>query len=115
MKGIPKTIRTNSGQSFPVVQKTLACGLGYFDPNTAEIAIHKDQPEIGKWIILVHEMIHLICAGLKQDGTIKREPNHKTITYLAGSLVAMMACSGMLKGVNGEHVREFVKSLASEV
>lgn len=107
IRKIPKAITANSGQPFAVVQKISERGLGYFDPKTLEITIHSEQPEFGKWIILVHEMIHLICEKLKQDGTIKREPSHDTITYLAGSLVPMMAHSGMLRGVNGEHEKEF--------
>lgn len=113
VRKIPNQITANNGQSFRVVQKQSDRGLGYFNPKTLEIVIHEDQPEFGKWIILMHEMIHLICEGLKQHGTIKREPSHKTITYLAGSLVPMMAHSGMLRGVNGEHEQEFFNSSVS--
>lgn len=107
MADVPSMIVASPGQELPVVQKCLGGGLGYFDPSTGEIAIEADQPEVGKHIILLHEMMHLAAEKMKQAGVCKRQPSEAFIENMAGTLFPMLALSGLWVGVTPEEVIRF--------
>lgn len=84
---------------------------GYFDPATGTIAIEKDQPEEGKVVILIHELLHTVAEMLRQQGTIKRQPQHAFITGAAPMLAYLLASCGVINGVTGHDVRRFMERL----
>jgi hypothetical protein len=69
--------------------------LGYLDKEKPEIVIKKDQPEAGKHIVLVHEIIHMAELLMIEEGIIKRRPSHEFVSNLAGILVATLVLSGL--------------------
>jgi hypothetical protein len=101
--GVPVTI--------PVEEMELGDGkLGYLDRQTMKIAIHSDQPEAGKHLILLHEMIHAVVENMQGQGLCRRIPSESFVANLAGGLFGMLATSGMWVGVSPEEALEFMLS-----
>ncbi|MBY9077260.1 hypothetical protein KIH86_03565 [Paenibacillus sp. HN-1] len=107
MKEIPNYIVASPGQHLPVKQMDLKGeGLGWFDPNTGEIAIEQGLDPVGKHHILFHEMIHLAAEKIEQAG-LASPPSEEFVTYLTGALFPMIVMSGLWDGVKPEEAAEF--------
>lgn len=92
-----------------VTEETLAGGkLGYLDAGAMRIVIHSQQPEAGKHLILLHEMIHAVAENMKAQGLCKRQPSEDFVANLAGGLFGMLGASGMWVGVSPEEAMDFV-------
>lgn len=83
--------------------------LGYLDTDAMRIVIHSQQPEAGKHLILLHEMIHAVAENMKAQGLCKRQPAEDFVANLAGGLFGMLAASGMWVGVSPEEAMEFMR------
>jgi len=105
---IPSSISLSERQSFPVVQKSLE-HLGHFDRNTGEIAIRKDQPEAGKHVILLHELLHFTAEVLIQGRVIKRQPDEAFIANAAPVLLLMLVRAGLWTGVSYRQLKAFMQ------
>lgn len=104
---IPKRVPYSMTQSLRVRQADLGEKLGYLDTDVPEIVLHSEQPEIGKRIILLHELIHLVAEHLVSQGVIKRQPPEAFVENLAGGLFPMLALSGIWHDVSKQAVRRF--------
>lgn len=93
----PSEIRISDEQSFPIRQIADLPALGYMDRESGEIAIKENQPEIGKHIILIHEIVHHIAEQLIHAGAIKRQPDEAFITGAAPMLLNMLLGSGLYR------------------
>ena len=87
------------GDPIRVVEGDASGGLGYWDPGTGTIVIDKEQPEPGKHVVLLHELMHLTETMLLQSGLIKTEVDHGWITMMAPNLLLLLVKSGMYTGV----------------
>ncbi len=84
--------------------------LGCIDCRKREILINPDQPEVGKRLILLHEMIHATAEAMKMNGDCKRQPSEAFVTALAGNLFVMLGLSGLWNGVSPAEVVRFIRS-----
>jgi hypothetical protein len=107
---IPTRIVLSDEQSFPVEQKSLNGPLGCLDRATGAIFIEENQPEVGKWTVLLHEMLHLVAELLVQNGTMKRQPPEAFITNAAPGLLIMLVRSGLWSWISEEDLQEFINS-----
>lgn len=110
MQTIPVSIRVAINKSIPVIQKSLSGPLGYFDGKAEEIAIEKDQPEIGKWIILIHELIHAIDEQYVSRGLYKQRLTEKQVESISAGLFACLTLSGGLPVYGDDEVIKFYTS-----
>lgn len=107
---LPDSIVCGPNQTIPIILNNDNMEqLGYLDTKEWNITIKNDQPKTGKHLILLHEIIHLAAEHLKQVGLIKRQPDEKFVTYLAGTIFPMLALSGLWNGVSTEEVNELLK------
>lgn len=106
---LPTHVFIGPDQSIPVREVYLEDTLGYWDEAEAEIVIASNQRSIGKQIILLHELIHVVESKMLQAGVIKKRADHRFVTNLAGTLFGMLAASGLWKGVSKEAALEFFK------
>lgn len=112
---IPKKIRLSDEQEFSVRQVIDLESLGYFDRSTGEVAIRKNQPEIGKHIILIHEMIHFAAELCVQSGATKRQPDEAFVTNAAPLLLNLLIGAGLYRGnVTQSDLHEFMASGARD-
>jgi len=82
--------------------------LGYFDERNGEIRVNKNQPWVGKNIVLLHELLHVVDIMLVQSGAKKRRMNHGELHNLAPNLLAVLVAAGLWKlDVTMEEVTEF--------
>jgi hypothetical protein len=89
-------------------------GLGYWDPGV-EVVIEENQPELGKLIILVHELLHVIDDHLVAAGVTKRRTQHEFIRNAAFPLVAMLAQNGFLKDFPSEEADAFLAEIMEQM
>jgi len=108
MNDIPVKIVVGPDQVFSVEQTGLNGPLGCYDRGRDRILIEVNQHPAGKHEILLHEMIHVVCEKIKAAGLAKRQPSEEFITYLAGGLFPMLACSGLWNGVSPEEAMQWV-------
>jgi hypothetical protein len=95
----------------PVEQRGMTGGkLGYLDRRKRLIAINEDQPEVGKYLVLLHEMCHAAAEDLKAAGIVKRQPTEAFIQFFAARLFGMLAFSELWRGVTREQARGFFGS-----
>ena len=84
--------------------------LGSFNEKTGEMLIHPNQPEEGKHIILIHELLHLVDAMLVQAGVSEKRVNHKFITTAAPGLLMALVSSGFYTGISLEGLLKFIEA-----
>lgn len=80
--GMRITVRTKKATDGP---------LGHYDPRIGEIAVRDGQPEVAKFVILIHELLHAVDIQLKASGLTKRTLPHAWITHGAPNLLAVLA------------------------
>ena len=106
--GLPVRINLGDDESMPVRQKHAMGGLGCLDLRTEpEIVIEADQPKVGKHQILLHELIHTACEGLKSRDIIRRQPSELMITHISAALFNLLAANGLWNGVTLEEFEEY--------
>jgi len=111
LKEIPPLIMVEPTKVVKVVEKNLDGMLGCWDSDNATIFIHQDQPSMGKWIVLIHEMLHMIEDQLKGHGVIPGRVDHDFITCASSLLFGWMGMSGLLNGVRVEDALAFVEHM----
>lgn len=82
--------------------------LGHFDERTGQILIYPDQPEAGKHVVLLHELLHLVDATMRQTGVTKRRADHRWIESAAPNLLALLVLSGFYTGVGKAELLSFM-------
>jgi hypothetical protein len=86
--------------------------LGEAHLGTGEIRIERDQPEAGKHVILLHEMLHIAEERLCQCGILGKPSPEAYIEHMAFTLFAMLAGSGLWNGMNLDDVERFLEGMA---
>lgn len=81
-------------------------GLGYFDESTGRVVIEREQPEIGKHVILVHELLHVVESALAQVG-IQRPPE-EFVTNAAPILLGLLIRAGVYTAADIDDLCEFM-------
>ena len=104
---LPSSLVVAPGQSWPIVEEYLDGALGCTDFGEGVIYIEKDQPKVGKHLILLHEAIHVACEKLIEAGIIKRQPKEQFVTYLAGTLFGILAGSGLWSRIHPDEAFSF--------
>jgi hypothetical protein len=107
----PITIR-ELGDPITIVEEPVGEGwgrLGYFDERTGRIVIGSEQPEPGKHIVLLHELLHLVDATMRQAGVTKRRADHRWIESAAPNLLALLVLSGLYTGISREELLAFMR------
>lgn len=108
MKKIPKKVLVAGNRWIPVKQKNVDGGkLGYWDADKQEIVISKHLSELGKFIILIHEIIHVLDAQNVANKLYKKNLSENQVTYLSAGLFATLSSSGILDGFTAKQVRDF--------
>lgn len=93
----------------PVSESWLSDGrLGYFDERTGRIVIGSNQPEAAKHIVLLHELLHLVDAAMRQTGVTKRRVDHRWIESAAPNLLALLVLSGFYTGIGKAELLSFM-------
>ena len=110
MTKLPKKVYIASDKAIPVHQEDLqGKALGYYDPKGERIALEEGQPELGKWIVLIHEVLHALDSQNVANGLYKRKLTEEQVTYLASGLFASFALSGGLPKFNKRTIINFFK------
>ena len=106
----PITIR-ELGEPITIVEEPVGEGwgrLGYFDERTGRIVIGSEQPEAGKHIVLVHEILHLVDSMMRQAGVTRRRADHRWVESAAPNLLALLVLAGVYTGVSKSDMLAFM-------
>lgn len=77
------------------------------DDEPVEICVDPALPKVGKHVVLLHELLHVVeLNGLKQ-GVFSEPLGELLISNLAGGLLPILALSGLWPGLTAEEVRAF--------
>lgn len=85
--------------------------FGAWDETTGEILIKRDQPKVGKYIVLLHELLHMSETLLKQGGIIKRRISHDFITHAAPLMLAFLVDGGIVTDVTPDEMTAFIEEM----
>lgn len=107
-----RTAISNLGDPIAIVQRKPPTGaLGAFDERTGEVCIDPDQPEVGKHAVVLHELLHLVDAQLRQVGITKRRADHRWVESAAPNLLALLVLGGFWKGVSKKELLAFMATM----
>jgi hypothetical protein len=102
-------IKTNIlGDEITICENELSGKLGQWDEAEGTITIHKNQPEYGKRIILIHEVLHVVETIMLQQGILKKRINHDFIHNAAFGICALLTAAGMIEGMSEEDIYNFI-------
>jgi len=108
MKRIPKKVLVSGNKWIPVKLRDVENGkLGYWDSEKEEIVISKHLSEMGKFIILINEIIHVLDGQNVANKLYKKSLTENQMTYLAAGLFATLSLSKMLDGFSKKQVMDF--------
>lgn len=119
---IPSEIKVAPDYAIPVKIVAGLKPLGQWSEPDSEIRLQAEQPDAGKLLVLIHEMIHmaetqLIAArvlGLFYAYVIRPIWGEQLVENLSSFLFQWMACSGMLSGITPEEAAEFIEGHIKE-
>lgn len=114
MRPIPTEITHHPDAALAVVQRPVEGAHGFLNAHAGEIVIDPDQPEPEKWIILFHELLHMVEANLLESGIIRRHVTHDFITHAAPLMFGTLAMSGVIDGITQQEARAFVRRWIEE-
>jgi len=92
-----------------VIQKRLKT-LGRFDLDSGTITIREDQPEAGKHVVLLHELLHFTAELMVQHHMIRKHPDESFITHAAPVLLNLLVRSGLWNGLPVEDLDAFIEA-----
>jgi hypothetical protein len=109
---LPKKIQVAADKWFMVREDKIEDGkLGFIDFEKKEIVIDERQPAAGKYIILLHELLHFVDEQNLSYFCYKRGLTEKQVTYLASGLLPILVYSGLLKGVTRKQMDDFIQQI----
>jgi hypothetical protein len=114
MRKIPNMLINHPEAKIPVSTEPTGRGYGYWDERTGVICIDPNQPIPEQWIILFHELLHVIESSLVQSGIINRRVNHDFITNAAPLLFGTLAMSGLIEGISSQEAKRMVRRWIKE-
>lgn len=104
---IPSSIKVGN-KTIKIIEKSLNGKLGCLNTTGPTIFIEKDQPQIGKMIILIHELIHLADLMNLRAKVYKRGLTEAQVESTAGMLGLMLISNGIIKGWSKKELQEFI-------
>jgi len=104
---LPVTFRA-LGASITIEEKKISA-LGQWDERTGSIALNPDQEEMGKFIILIHEAMHVVETMMLQNKSLKRRVNHDFISGAAYGLAAILVHAGAVEGFTAKDWKKWNK------
>ena len=107
MNTIPSAVKIASDKWIPVKQNNLDGKLGYWDSDAEEIVIESKQDEVGKWVILIHEMLHAIDEQNVANGLYPEKLSEEQVTYLSAGLFASLGVSKIIGGIPEDAIMKF--------
>jgi hypothetical protein len=105
---IPSSIKVGN-KKIKVVQKDLDGKLGCLNTISNTIFIEKNQPEVGKIIILIHELIHLADLMNVQAKVYKRRLTEAQVESTAGVLSLILVSNKIVCGYSQKEINELLK------
>lgn len=97
------------GDPIKIIEKPLVGKKGYWDESNATIVINKNQPRVGKLIVLIHESMHVIETMLLQNKAIKKRVTHEFITNASFGMAAILIGCGAIEGISNYDLMQFLK------
>ena len=85
--------------------------LGHFNEKNGEICIDPDQPKVGYYVVLIHELMHLAESILIQNGALSERISHEYISNAAPIGLAALVYAGALKDLTSEDVDVFAEEM----
>jgi len=85
-------------------------GLGYFDPETGTVVIEQDQPEFGKFSILLHELLHVTEMMLMQNKVISERIDGAFVTAAPFGIATILVHMGIIQGIGEDQWMEFLET-----
>ncbi len=112
---LPKRVRIGPRETLPVKVCALPCGLNgecCLDGERSAITIDAAVPEVQKHLTLFHELLHLAEEKLVLGRLIPRRSSEERIGHLATTLFAIVATSGLWKGVSPKDAARYYARMA---
>lgn len=91
---LPEKIEVSQGLFFKVIQKKMK-QLGYTEPAKKTIAININQPEPAKWLVLLHEIMHIADIQNNDFNKKHKRLTEKQVTVISGTMFCILASSGI--------------------
>lgn len=104
---IPSSIKF-ADKKIKVIQKKLGGKLGCLDINCNTIFIEKDQMEIGKMVILIHELIHLADLLNVESKIYKKGLTETQVESIAGILTILLISNNIISGFSNKDIISFL-------
>lgn len=98
------------GDPIIVKEGSVENGFGYFEPDTGTVVIKEDQPEFGKFSILLHELLHVTEEMLIENGVISERLDGAFTTAAPFGIATILAHLGLIKGIGSDQWMEFIES-----
>jgi hypothetical protein len=96
------------GDTIRIEERDLESCLGFFEEHTGTVVLKRGLPEVGRHLVLLHELLHAVDAALLAAGITKRRINHGWIESAAPALLAMLVCAGRWRGPAKDEVLRFL-------
>jgi len=110
----PVQIYVTPGDPITVREEVLEGGLGYFDESTFEIVLDSEQPEAGKLVILLHELIHASETAMLQWGVMDERLSETAVEAMSMFLSTALARLGVVQPVDVESFETFLVNQSEE-
>lgn len=82
-------------------------GLGCYDEKTCTVTIKPGLPQVGKHIIVLHELLHAVDAQMLATGLTKRRIPHEWIKNAAPTLLTLLISTGFWDGPSLSECKRF--------
>lgn len=96
------------GDPITIQEGPVPDALGACDERTGTITIRPDQPTVGKHVVLLHELLHLVDGSLVGNGLQPRRVSHDWIRMASPNLLFLLVAAGIWQGITVEEVIEFM-------
>lgn len=74
------------------------------------IRIERQQPWVGKWLVLIHELLHVIDDHLVAIGQQSRRSPHSFIRGAPINLLSLLIEAGLIRGISRRQFMSFIRS-----
>lgn len=118
----PRELTVCDGHTVPIEQVEGLDELGHWSESEQVVRLRAEQPEPGKTLILIHEMMHMAETQLIARGVLGRFYNwvirpiwgERLVEAMSSFLWQWMALSGLLTTVSPEDAQRFIDNHIDE-
>lgn len=97
---------TRLGDPIVIREEKTGPELGCCSERDMTITIDPNQPKAGKFVVLIHELMHLTDSQLIRTGIRKRRVEHDWIGQASGNLLILMVAAGLIRDLTLEDLAE---------